>query len=116
LLTRGPSGGYWPGSGNYFLPHETPGSTGAARREARCLMIERKTLPVDDETSIAIVTERMGDGTWAVVASVTHRSPTGEQITDLPVRDSRYGSQEEAEQAGVSQGRDWIERNMPHAA
>jgi hypothetical protein len=79
-------------------------------------MIERKTLPVDDENSIAIVTERMADGTWAVVTSVKHRSPTGEQITDLPIRDTRYASQAEAEEAGLQQGRDWIERNMPHAA
>jgi hypothetical protein len=79
-------------------------------------MIERKTLPVDDENSIAIVTERMADGTWAVVTSVKHRSPTGEQITDLPIRDARYPSQAEAEEAGLQQGREWIERNMPHAA
>jgi hypothetical protein len=79
-------------------------------------MIERKTLPVDDENSVAIVTERMADGTWAVVASVKHRSPTGEQITDLPVRDARYGTQAEAEDAGMRQGQEYIERNMPHAA
>jgi hypothetical protein len=79
-------------------------------------MIERKTVPVDDESSIAIVTERMTDGTWAVVASVKHQSPTGEKITDLPVRDVRYASQGEAEDAGVSQAREWLERNMPHAA
>jgi hypothetical protein len=79
-------------------------------------MIERKTLPVDDENSIAIVTERMADGTWAVVTSVKHNSPTGEQITDLPVRDARYGSQADAEEAGVLQGREYIDRNMPRAA
>jgi hypothetical protein len=79
-------------------------------------MIERKTLAVDDENSVAIVTERMADGAWAVVASVKHRSPTGEQITDLPVRDARYATQAEAEDAGMRQGREYIERNMPHAA
>ena len=79
-------------------------------------MIERKTVPVDDENSIAIVTERMADGAWAVVASVKHQSSTGEKIIDLPVLDTRYASQAEAEQAGVNQGRDWIERNMPRAA
>jgi hypothetical protein len=79
-------------------------------------MIERKTLPVDDENSIAIVTERMNDGRWAVVASVKHRSPTGEKITDLPVRDARYASQAEAEEAGITQARDWLARNTSHAA
>ena len=79
-------------------------------------MIQRTTVPVDDESSIAVVTEQMADGAWAVVASVKHPSPSGEQIIDLPVSDARYSTQAEAEQAGVSQGRDWIARNMPHAA
>ncbi len=79
-------------------------------------MIQRTSVPVDDESSIAVVTEQMADGGWAVVASVTRRSPTGEKIIDLPVSDARYSAQAEAEQAGVSQGRDWIERNMPRAA
>jgi hypothetical protein len=79
-------------------------------------MIQRTTVPVDDESSIAVVTEQMADGGWAVVASVKHRSPSGEQIVDLPVSDARYSTQAEAEQAGVSQGRDWIARNTPRAA
>jgi hypothetical protein len=79
-------------------------------------MIERTTLPVDDQNSINIVTERMNDATWAVVASLTHRSPTGEKIIDLPVRDTRYASQSEAQDAGVRQAREWLERNVPHVA
>ena len=79
-------------------------------------MIERKTVPVDDESSIAVVTERMADGSWASVASIKHQSPTGEKIIDLPVRDARYPTQDEAEQAAVSEARDWFDRNMPHAA
>jgi hypothetical protein len=79
-------------------------------------MIHRATVPVNDEYSIAVVTEQMADGTWAVVASVKHLSPTGENITDLPVRDTRYPTQHDAEQAGISQARDWIDRNVPHAA
>jgi hypothetical protein len=79
-------------------------------------MIERKTVPVDDENSIAIVTERMADGSWAVVSSVKHRSPSGEAITDLPVRDTRFATQAEAEESGLAQGRDWIARNISHAA
>jgi hypothetical protein len=79
-------------------------------------MIERKTVPVDEETSIAVVTERMADGAYAVVASIKHRSPNGEQTTDLPVSDTRYATQSEAEDAGLHQARDWIARNAPHAA
>jgi hypothetical protein len=79
-------------------------------------MIERKTLPVDDQYSIDIVTEQMNDGGWAVVASITHRTPTGEKILDLPVRDARYASQGEAQEAGAHQARDWIDRNMPRVA
>ena len=42
-------------------------------------MIQRKDVPVNDEYSVAVVTEDMPDG-WAVVASIKHHSPTGEQI------------------------------------
>lgn len=79
-------------------------------------MIQRTTVPVNDEYSIGVVTEQMADGNWAVVASVRHLSPTGENITDLPVRDARYPTQADAEQAGVRQARDWIDRNVPNAA
>jgi hypothetical protein len=79
-------------------------------------MIERKTLPVDDQYSINVVTERMNDGSWAVVAAIEHRTPTGEKVIDLPVRDTRYRDQVEAEDAGVRQARDWLDRNVSHAA
>ena len=79
-------------------------------------MVERKHIPIGAEYSVNIVTEQMADGRWAVVASIKHESPTGEQITDLPVRDDRYASQSEAEDAGFSQAREWIDRNMPRAA
>jgi hypothetical protein len=79
-------------------------------------MVERKHIPIDAEYSVNIVTEQMADGTWAVVASIKHESPTGETITDLPLRDERYASQSEAEDAGFSQAREWIDRNMPRAA
>ena len=79
-------------------------------------MIERKTLPVNDQYSIHVVTERMNDGAWAVVTSLTHRTPTGEQVIDLPVRDTRSPAPKEAEDAGVRQARDWFDRNVSHAA
>ena len=79
-------------------------------------MIERKHIPVDAACSVNIVTEQMADGTWAVVSSIKHESPTGEKIIDMPVRDERYPSQSEAEDAGFSQAREWIDHNMPRAA
>ena len=79
-------------------------------------MVERKHIPIDAECAINIVTEEMADGRWAVVTSVKHESPTGEKIFDLPVCDERFASQSEAEDAGFSQAREWIDRNMPRAA
>ena len=79
-------------------------------------MIDRKTIPVDDQYTINVVTERMRDGNWAVVASLTHRTPTGEKVIDLPVRDIRYRDQAEAEDAGAHQAREWIDRNVSRAA
>ncbi len=79
-------------------------------------MIERKSIPVDEAYSIDIVTERMRDGGWAVVASIKHRSPNGEKTIDLPVSDLRYADQREAEDAGNRQARDWIVANVSHAA
>jgi hypothetical protein len=78
-------------------------------------MVQRKDVPVNDEYTIAVVTEDMTDG-WAVVASIKHRSPTGEQTTELPVDNRRYSTQPEAEEAGIAQARDWLTRNVPHAA
>ena len=78
-------------------------------------MVERKTITVNEEFSIAVVTERMNDG-WAVVSSVKHLSPTGEKTIDMPVRSTRFASQAEAEESGVRQAQEWIERNAPRAA
>jgi len=79
-------------------------------------MIQRKDVPVNDEYSIAIVTEQMPDNAWAVVASLKHHSPTVEQIIDLPVHNDRYPSQHAAEQAGLTQAQTWLTQNIPHAA
>ena len=79
-------------------------------------MVQRKDIPVNDDYTVAVVTEQMADGEWAVVASIKHRSPSGEQLTDLPVDNRRYPDQREAEEAGIAQGRAWLAQNMPHAA
>ena len=79
-------------------------------------MIERKHIPIDAEYSVNIVTEQMADGTWAVVSSIKHESATGEKIIDLPVCDDRFASQADAEDAGFSQAREYIDRNVSRAA
>ena len=79
-------------------------------------MIQRTTVPVDDEYSIDVVTEHMSDGAWAVVASIKHRTPMGEKVIDLPVRSERYASQGEAQDEGIREARAWLERNTPRAA
>jgi hypothetical protein len=79
-------------------------------------MIERKTFPVDDEYSINIVTEQMKDGSWAVVTSIIQQTPTGEKATDLPINEERFATEAAAEEAGLRQGREWLERNLPRAA
>jgi len=79
-------------------------------------MIQRKDVPVNDEYTIAVVTEQMADDRWAVVATIKHRSPSGEQATDLPVIDQRFPTQPAAEHAGITQAQDWLARNVSHAA
>ncbi|HXH84129.1 MAG TPA: hypothetical protein VNN07_14565 [Candidatus Tectomicrobia bacterium] len=78
-------------------------------------MIERKTVAVDGEYAINVVTEQLADG-WAVVASLRHASAQGEKIIDLPVTSRRFADQAEAEAFGVEQARTWLERNRPRAA
>jgi len=64
---------------------------------------------------ISVVTERMGDGRWGVVAKVTHESASAVQVTPLPVPDRTFGTEDEARQFGYAQARDWIERSVPAA-
>jgi hypothetical protein len=79
-------------------------------------MVERKTIPVSDDRAINVVTERMADGTWAVVASVRQTTDGAESVQDLPVPTERFASQGEAEAFGVRQAQEWIEQNLPRAA
>lgn len=79
-------------------------------------MVLRKTFPVADDCKINLVTEEMPDGAWAVVASIAHRFENAERIVDLPVPSERFASEPEAEAFGLRLAREWIERNMPHAA
>ena len=48
-------------------------------------MVKRKTFPAYGNCSIALATEEMKDGRWAVVVTVTQSTDTAELNTDLPV-------------------------------
>jgi hypothetical protein len=65
--------------------------------------------------NISVVTERLGDGRWAVVATVTHETPGAVQATPLPVTDRTFSTEGEAREFGHAQARDWIEQSLPAA-
>ncbi|MGH7403940.1 MAG: hypothetical protein ACREKQ_16040 [Candidatus Rokuibacteriota bacterium] len=79
-------------------------------------MTHRKTVPVNDSYEIALATENMQDGRWAVVSTVKQKTDTAQRIVDLPVTDQRFGSEAEAEDYGVRMATEWIDRNTPQAA
>jgi hypothetical protein len=79
-------------------------------------MVQRKVIPVDDERRILLTTERLADGSWAVVASIVETTPNGERVVDLPVLDERFSTEADAEASGESQARRWLEQNVPRAA
>ena len=74
-------------------------------------MVKRKTFPVHGNCSIALATEEMKDGRWAVVVTVTQSTDTAELNTDLPVTHARFATESEAEAFGVQSAREWIDRN-----
>jgi hypothetical protein len=76
-------------------------------------MVKRKTVPAYGNCSIALATEEMKDGRWAVVVTVTQSTDTAERNTDLPVTDERFASEAEAEAFGVRSAKEWIDRNTP---
>jgi hypothetical protein len=79
-------------------------------------MVQRKTFPAYGSYGIAIATEQMSDGKWAVVATVTESTETAQRNIDLPVPSQRFDSQAEAEDYGVHMAKEWIDQNMPKVA
>ena len=79
-------------------------------------MVQRKTIPVADQASLLVTTERMKDGKWSVVVNVKQALGDAEQNTDLPVTHERFDTQEDAEEHGVRAGREWVERNTSQLA
>ena len=76
-------------------------------------MVQRKRFPAPAGYSIAVATERMKDGKWSAVATIQHSTPTGERNIDLPISDTRFATEAEAENFEVTRAREWIERNTP---
>jgi hypothetical protein len=79
-------------------------------------MVHRKTVPAYGNCDIALATEQMRDGKWAVVATITQSTDTAQRTTDLPVSHQRFETEAEAEEHGLQTAREWIDRNTPSVA
>jgi hypothetical protein len=75
--------------------------------------VKRETTEYRDYT-IAVTTERMQDGQWAVVARAVHQTPTANDVFPVPVPDRRFPSEHEARDFGIQVARDWIDQNTPN--
>jgi len=64
-------------------------------------MVQRKRFDAPGDYTIAVAAERMKDGKWSAVT------------TDLPISDTRFATEEEAENFELSRAREWIEKNAP---
>jgi hypothetical protein len=79
-------------------------------------MVHRKTVPAYGNCDIALATEQMRDGKWAVVATITQSTDTAQRTTDLPVSHQRFETEAEAEEHGLRTAREWIDRNTSSVA
>jgi hypothetical protein len=79
-------------------------------------MVHRKTFPAHGGCGIALATEQMKDGKWAVVATVTQSTDSAQRVTDLPVTHDRFESEQAAEEYGLRSAREWIDQNTPQMA
>ena len=77
-------------------------------------MIERTKLPTAWQgCEISIVTERMRDGRWGVVAGIAETTAQHTRTVDLPVSSESFATREEAHAHGLGQAEHWLEQNMP---
>ena len=75
-------------------------------------MVHREMYGASDrECEIAVVTERMADGRWAVAVTVVHSTAGARQAIPLPMTHERFASEAEARAYGLDAGREWIEHN-----
>ena len=79
-------------------------------------MINRRLVTVDHNYTVALTTEEMRDGGWAVVVTVMQSTDGADLHVDLPVRHHRFGTEADAEQYGLNTAREWIDRNTPRVA
>jgi hypothetical protein len=78
-------------------------------------MIERQTFPTDYAgCEITVVTEKLGDESWAAVSTIHHFLNGATRTIDLPVSTRRFTSQADARDFGLRQAMSWLEGNMPH--
>jgi hypothetical protein len=59
---------------------------------------------------LSVVTEKMSDGRWGVVANIVQHLGDAEQVTPLPVPSETFETEDVARRFAMDQGRDWIER------
>jgi hypothetical protein len=79
-------------------------------------MVNREHYPtMHNGCEISVVTEQMRDGTFGVVAKVTHDVGGAVQVTPLPVPDRTFETEEAAQAFGVMQAREFIDRESPAA-
>ena len=79
-------------------------------------MVNRAHYPtMHNGCEISVVTEQMRDGTFGVVAKVTHDVGGAVQVTPLPVPDRTFDTEEAAQAFGVMQAQEFIDRERPVA-
>jgi hypothetical protein len=79
-------------------------------------MVNREHYPtMHNGCEISVVTEQMKDGTFGVVAKVTHDVGGAVQVTPLPVPDRTFATEEAAQAFGVMQAQEFIDRERPAA-
>ena len=77
-------------------------------------MVNREHYPTTHSgCEISVVTEKMRDGRFAVVAKVTHDVGGAVQVTPLPVPDRTFETEEAAKAYGVAQAQQFIDREGP---
>ena len=62
-------------------------------------MVQRKIVPVGPDRRILLTTERLSEGSWAVVGSIVETTPNGERVIDLPVIEERFPTEADAARA-----------------
>lgn len=79
-------------------------------------MVERETVPTSyRDCNISVVTEKMADGRWGVVATVTHSTEGAVKVIPVPLPAETFGSEADAREFAVRAAKTWIDENTPTA-